>query len=251
MKTKFLLFLLLFSALLAIGCRGLANVDLEGETITPSNVIVKEERSVSGYTGIDMRTFGKVILSQGENESLTIQGSDNIVPTIEATVRGGVLVIQTAKNINITGMNEDNLLTFTIVVKDLSSLTVSGAADIDMDVLSTSTLEVTMSGAGQFVLNHLEAETLNVTLSGLGSVEASGAVTNARIDIPGAGSVNAGDLQIQTADISISGFGGATIWVTDQLNGNISGGGNVRYYGDPQTDVETSGVGQFNSLGSK
>jgi len=120
-----------------------------------------------------------------------------------------------------------------------------------MDSLSTSRLEVNMSGAGQFVLDQLKADSVNITLSGIGSVELSGQVSQARIDIPGAGSINFGDLQIQTADVTISGVGSATIWVTDQLTGNISGAGNVSYYGDPQTDVEASGIGQFKSLGSK
>jgi len=105
---------------------------------------------------------------------------------------------------------------------------------------------------GVTALLHLDAETLNATLSGLGSsVEVSGDVINAQIDTPGAGGVNAGDLKIRTADVSISGIGSATVWVTDQLNGNISGGGNVRYYGNPQTDVESSGIDQLESLGSK
>lgn len=251
MKTKYILFSIVFAVLLAISCRGLAGVDLGREMITPSEVIITEERDVSDFIGIDMRAFGKVIISQGDNESVTIKGSDNIVPIIQTSDRNGVLVIQSDENINITGVNENNVLTFTIVIRDLSSLTISGAADVEMDSLSTSKLEITMSGAGQFVLDDLNADSLNVTLSGLGNVEASGDVKQAWIEIPGAGSVNAPDLKIQTADVSISGFGSATIWVTDRLTGTISGGGNVSYYGDPQTNVETTGLGQFKSQGDK
>ena len=72
-----------------------------------------------------------------------------------------------------------------------------------------------------------------------------------RIDISGAGSVNAPDLKIQTANITISGLGGATLWVTDQLTGDISGAGSVSYYGTPQTNTNSSGLGKFKSLGSK
>jgi len=39
------------------------------------------------------------------------------------------------------------------------------------------------------------------------------------------------------------------IQVIDQLTGNISDAGYVSYYGIPQTDLETSGLGQFKSLG--
>ena len=251
MKTKSMLFPLLFAALLAISCQGITVVDLNKDTIKPSDVIITDERNVSDFTGIDMRTFGKLILSQGNSESLTIKGSDNIVPVIQTTVRDGILVIQAEEKINITSLDDDNLLTLTIGVKDLSSLTISGAADVEMDNLSTSILEVAMSGSGQFVLDDLNADSLNITLSGVGSVEVSGEVTKAWIDIPGAGSVNAGDLKVQSADVTISGLGGATLWVTDQLTGTISGGGSVSYYGDPVTNTETPGLGKFDSLGSK
>jgi hypothetical protein len=39
--------------------------------------------------------------------------------------------------------------------------------------------------------------------------------------------------------------------VTSQLTGNISGGGSVRYYGSPQTNTESAGLGKFESLGNK
>jgi hypothetical protein len=251
MKTKFALYIFLFAISLAISCRGVSLVDINEDTIKPSDVIITQERDVSDFTGIDMRTFGKVILSQGDNESLTIKGSDNIVPVIQTSVRDGILDIQTEENINITSLGDNNLLIFTIVVKDISSLTISGAADVELDSLSTSKLEITMSGAGQVELGYLNADSLNIMLSGVGNVEVSGEVTKAWIDIPGAGSVNASDLKIQTVDVSISGIGGATLWVTDRLTGTISGGGTVSYYGNPQTNTETTGLGSFKSLGSK
>ena len=251
MKIKLIFLPLLLAALLAISCQGISVVDLNKDAIKPSDVIITEQRDLSGYTGIDMRTFGKMILSQGDREAVTISGSDNIVAVIQTSVRDGILVIENDQNVNITGVNEENVLTFTIVVKDLSSLTLSGAADIQMDSLSTSTLDVSMSGAGQFVLDQFQADSLKTVLSGFGNVEISGEVSQARIDIPGAGSINFGDLKIQTADTTISGVGSATIWVTDQLTGNISGAGNVSYYGDPQTNIESTGIGQFKSLGTK
>lgn len=251
MKIKLIFLPLLLATFLAISCQGISVVELNKDALKPSDVIISEQRDLSGFSGIDMRTFGKVILSQGDSESVTISGSDNIVAVIQSSVRDGILVFETDQNINITGVNEENVLTFTIVVKDLSSLIISGAADVEMDSLSTPTLDVTMSGAGQFVLDQLKADSLNTVLSGIGSVEVSGQVSQARIDIPGAGSINFGDLKSQTVHVTISGIGSATIWVTDQLTGNISGGGNVSYYGDPQTDVGSTGLGQFESLGSK
>jgi hypothetical protein len=140
---------------------------------------------------------------------------------------------------------------FDNAVKDISSLTIRGAADVEMGILSTSVLDVSMSGAGQFSLDQLEADSLNILISGVSNVEVSGAAAHVKIDIPDAGSVNFDDLKIKTVNATISGLGSATLWVTDQLTGNISGGGNFSHYTDPQTTLKTGCLGQFKSLGSE
>jgi hypothetical protein len=251
MKIRLVFLPILLAVLLAIGCSVPIEFNRDTETINPSDVIITEVREVSGFTGIEISTFGRVNLSQGDSESVSIRGSDNVVPVIRTTVRNGVLLIESDENNNVTGIHASNVVTITIVVKDLSSLTISGAADVEMDGLSTSSFEFTMSGAGQFGLDALHADSLDVTLSGMGDVEISGEVTAALIDIPGAGSVRASDLRVQTAEVNISGLGGATVWVTDQLTGEISGGGSVSYYGNPQTNTNSTGLGKFISLGSK
>ena len=250
-KTIVFLPLMLILAL-TVACSRLTNFVPGGEGITPSDTIITEQRDVSGFTGIDMSTFGKVVITQGEDESLTITGSDNVVPLVQTTVSDGVLSIELEENINVLGVsNAQRVLTFTIMVTDLSSLTVSGLAEVEMESLSTSTLALDMSGAGHVQLNDLAAQNVDITVNGLGGIDVAGEAAHATVSIPGAGEVNAGDLECETADVTISGLGTATVWVTDELTGTISGAGNVRYYGNPVTDTQSTGVGQFESLGSK
>ncbi len=248
MKSPF--FLLFLAAVLLAGCSPF-NIGGSGKIVTPSNTIISEARPVSGFTAIDFRTFGQVTITQGDSESLTIKGSDNIVPLIKTSVSGGVLKIQMEENVDVTGVTKDNLLTFTITVKNLNDLTVSGAGKVEMNSLTTSKLALTMSGAGQILVGKLAAEQLNVTISGVGNVEIAGETARAFVNISGAGPVTAPDLKIQTADVTISGIGSATLWVTGELTGNISGGGNISYYGNPQTKTTATGIGSFKALGAK
>jgi len=250
MKTLNRIFSLLITVMLVTtGCGIISNIN--ARTITPSNVIITETRDVSGFTSINMGSVGKVILSQGNSEALTISGSDNLVPLIKTTVQNGTLTIQTDENINVTSFNNKNILTFTIGVKDLSAMAVSGLADVQMETLSTPKLELTMSGAGKVQLNQFTADILNLTVSGLGSVDIAGTVGEATLNIPGAGTVNAPDLKIKTANVTIPGLGNATLWVTDQLTGTISGAGTISYYGNPQTNINKTGLGSYKSLGNK
>jgi hypothetical protein len=250
MKKPISVIILVLVSLLVISCN-FAFPSRDGELIEPSDVIVTQTRPVSGFTGIDMGTFGEVIITQGDTESLTIRGSDNIVPLVKTAVKNGVLVINMENDVNITGMNSDNVLTFTIAVKDLTNLAVSGASKVTMDTLATGDMSVDMSGAGNIKLGNLTADSLSVDISGVGNVEAAGEATTAKVDISGAGSFQGAELKVQTAEVNISGIGNIEIWVTDSLTGEISGGGSVKYYGSPTVSTTNSGVGKFESMGSK
>jgi hypothetical protein len=249
MKTRTLLISLLLVSILLVSCSVLTNSGVK--VISPSNVIISENRDVSGFNAINFSTVGKINVIQGNVESLNISGPDNLVPEISTTVSNGTLYIKNKENINVTTLSSENMLTFTIVVKELTSLNVSGLGDVQIETLSTPNMDITMSGAGKVLQNQITTDQLNVNLNGLGGIEISGQATKATITISGAGSVNAPDLKITTADVTISGLGGATVWVTDQLTGNISGAGSVSYYGNPQTNTKSTGLGNFKSLGSK
>jgi hypothetical protein len=257
MKTLYASLSLLVVAALLTGC-GPCGVDLgpllrrfEAKGITPSDTIITDERTVSGFTGVDMRTFGKVVLTQGDAESVTLTGSDNVVALVKTSVQDGILIIETEEPINVLNVKTENVLTCDITVKDLTALTVSGAAEVEMDSLTTSALVAAMKGAGQIRLGELAADSIEIQVSGVGNIEVAGEAARATITISGAGNVNAPDLKCQTAEVTISGLGNATVWVTDQLSGEIKGGGNVSYYGEPQADTKTSGLGKFNALGAK
>ncbi len=249
MKTRNLCISIFLISMLLVSCSILTNAGVK--VITPSNVNVSENRDVSGFTKIDFSTAGKINVMPGDTESLNISGPDNLVPKITTTVSNGTLIIKNKENITINPLNNQNPLVFTIVVKDLTSLKLSGAGDVQIETLSTPSMDINMSGAGKVTQNQITTDNLNVTISGLGGIDITGQATQATFDISGAGSVTAPDLKVQTAKITISGVGGVTLWVTDQLTGTISGAGSVSYYGTPQTNTNSSGLGKFNSLGNK
>jgi len=251
MKKRLSLLSLIALSLLLTGCGGIFNFVKAGRTVRASNTLVSETREASGFTAVDMRTVGRVVLAQGDDESLAVRGSDNVVPLVKTFVQNGVLVIEMEENIIVTDMHESNALTFTIGVKDLNALTVSGVGDVKMDGLAASRLKLDISGAGRIDLSGLSVESLSLTLSGAGDVTLSGEADSAAIQLSGAGSIDAADLKVQTANIDLSGLGSATLWVTEKLTGSISGAGNVEYYGDPQTDFDNTGLGEFKSRGNK
>jgi len=250
-RTARFLSLIVAISLVITGCGLIKSAGVQ--VITPSDVIISEARDVSGFSAIDMSTIGTVVITQGNTESVKISGSDNLVPLIKTSVSNGTLLIDTEGSLNIlpANINKTNQLTITIALKDLTSLKLSGLGDIQVDALATPSLGIEVSGAGEVQIKQLTTDSLNVNMSGLGSVELSGEAKQATVDISGAGSVTAPDLKIQTANVSVPGLGSATLWVTDQLTGTISGAGSVSYYGNPQANTNSTGLGSFKSLGRK
>lgn len=195
-----------------------------------SGVLVTEKRDVSGFDRVSFEGFGKLIITHGSEESLTIEAEDNILPRIETKVRGGTLEI---------GFDSDS---WHDIVRPTKSITYT---------LTVKTMDgIALSGAGSIEANGIDAEHFDVELSGAGSIEISGFAGTQEINVSGAGAYDSAELQSESIDVNISGAGSATVWATESLDVNISGVGNVSYYGDPQVREVITGLGNLKSLGS-
>lgn len=195
-----------------------------------SGVLATEQRDVSGFDRVSFEGFGTLIITQGSEESLTIEAEDNILPRIETKVRGGTLEI---------GFDTDR---WQDIVRPTKSITYA---------LTVITLDgITLSGAGSIEASGIDADRFDVELSGAGSIELSGFAATQEINVSGAGSYDSAELQSEHVGVNISGAGSATVWATESLDVNISGVGNVSYYGDPQVWESVSGLGNLEALGS-
>jgi hypothetical protein len=196
-------------------------------TIKGSGNVVTEDRDVSGFDSVALLGFGRVIITQGDEESLTVETDDNLMQYIETQVRGGTLEL---------GFTDDDLLLnpsdsiiFRLSLIDLTALDSSGAGKFEIDELETDRLEITLSGAGDITIDSLSATDLVVTVNGAGNI----------------------DLESQTATVRVPGAGSVTVWVHDTLDVTISGAGGVEYYGSPHVTQDISGVGSVTSRGDK
>ncbi len=217
-------------------------------TIRGSGNVVTEEREVSGFDSVALSAFGEVIISQGDDESLTVETDDNLMPYIQTEVRNGTLELGLARN---TVPVPSRSLVFRVSVKELTALDSSGAGRFELDELDTDRLKVNLSGAGDIKINSLNATDLAITVSGAGNVEVAGAVETQEITLSGLGNYAAPELESQAATVRISGAGGTSIWVQDSLDVVISGAGNVDYFGSPEVSKDISGVGGVTSRGDK
>ena len=248
-----LLLLLLVIGVITTAC----GVPFQPRLVRGSGDIEVETRDVSGFDSILIEGAGRIIVTQGTSESLTIETDANLLKFIKTEVKGNTLEIGFEDDVVFSSgrgriaLDPSDGFIFRISVIDLQALSVSGAADIEMDKIKTDQLDITLSGAGQVSIGDLDANGLNVLVSGAGDVNLVGRVENQVVRMSGLGRYQAYDLQSQVAAVTISGAGGANLWVTESLNVSISGAGDVKYYGSPSVTPEISGVGRIQGQGDK
>ena len=237
-------------ALAALACQ--FSLPTNREAIIPSGVLVTETREVSGFDQVELASFGEVILLQGETESLVIEADDNLLPYVETVVQSGKLILRFSDTPRLDILNQaDPTLRFTLTVRDLSSLEVTGLGSMTCEALEAGDLSLAITGSGNIHIGSLTADTLAVRISGLGDVELAGRVESQEIQISGAGNYSAMDLESASAAITISGLGDSTVWVRDSLVVTLTGAGNVQYYGSPSVSQTTTGLGSVDSLGER
>lgn len=222
------------------GCIGLRTVRGSGE-------MASEQREVSDFKAVAFSGVGTILIELGEDESLRVEGEDNLLQYVETEVSDDTLHIGIRDGVNILPTQS---MFFYLTVQEIDELALSGLGNVDAPDLEVGRFSVDISGGGDINLAGLEADELDVSISGLGDLHIDdGAVTEQTISISGGGNYNARYMASDVANLDISGLGSATVWAMEQLDVEISGGGSVRYVGDPTVNEDVSGVGRVERVG--
>ena len=222
------------------GCVGI-------RTLRGSGRLAMEQREVSGVTGVELATLGKLTVRLGDSEELRMEGDDNLLPAIQTSMSGGMLTIKGRRWITLLPREP---LSFDLTVKTLDAVVLSALGSIELPAdLKTAQLSATITGGGKVTLQTVEADRLQVSISGLGDLLVNGGqVGEQSVVISGGGNYQAQQLQSDRADIQLSGLGLATIRVREYLKVAISGGGLVTYIGSPTVEQSITGIGRLERI---
>ena len=129
------------------------------------------------------------------------------------------------------GGNDRKRFSARIVMPELDALNISGTTELDFRGFRGDSLSITISGAGNIEGDDGHYRDLVLTMSGAGNVDMEDMdFVDARVNLSGAGNVSLGM------------DGGV-------LSGNLSGFGNIRYYGKVKDErVHISGFGKVRNV---
>ena len=206
----------------------------------------REERDVSGFTGVGFGLAGNVYVKVGSGYDVTLEGNSNFLEDVETFVRNDKLIIRRQGHFRLFNNERINVY---ITMPELKSLSISGSgkAIVESD-LKTDRLDLSVSGSGRIELPSLRADELKCSISGSGDIAINkGKIGKAGLSISGSGSYIGEDAEIDEFDAGISGSGSCSCYVTGSLEASISGSGNVIYSGSPRINVRSSGSGRVRS----
>jgi len=249
MNTKLLKFIgFLIIGLISITACGSNTIWNSRDVITGSGNVITESREVSGFNGISHTGIGRVIITQGDTESLTIQADDNLMEYITSEVKNDTLELGFDENVR---FDSTSSITFTVGAIGIAEIGSTGTGSIELDELGTKNLHILKTGTGSISIGSLTATDLVVNADGTGKIEIAGTVVNQELDLKGTGNYDAPDLESQTADVGVTGTGSVVLWVLDSLDVEIVGISKVSYYGNPNVTQSITGTGGLTSLGDK
>ena len=187
-----------------------------------SGQVVTETREVSGFTKVELSGSAELTIEKTGTESLSISAEDNLLPQLTSDVSGDALTLGTKPN---TSILPTKPITYSVTVKDLTGIAVSGSGGVRVSNLMTNSLATKISGSG--------------------TITASGAVNDQDVDISGSGRYQGEQMTSKAVKAQISGSGSASVLATDLLDVKISGSGTLTYSGNPQVSQEISGSGKL------
>lgn len=187
-----------------------------------TGAVVTETRDVSGFTQVKLAGFGSLNITQTGTESLTISADEDVLPHLTAEVVDGVLELGSKQRLSLKPLRR---IVYTVTVKSLEGIQLSGAGSVHVTDLKTPALHVTISGAGDMTL--------------IGSAQQQ------TVRISGAGNYNAREFQTDATEVAITGAGNARVSASQTLTATVSGAGAVTYYGAPQVSQRITGIGSI------
>ncbi len=227
--------------------------------IAGSGTLLTRNFENSGFTKVEIGYAFEAVISQEDSFTVEITLDDNLFEYLDISQSGETLTITMKPGNVFTNVTQRVIIT----LPDLERLELSGASQGNVtDFTSLHDIDFKLSGASQMDISGVSSPDIILELSGASSIDGSMTMTNGSFDLSGASSItldgsaqgirvdasgasqaNLDDFIILNARINLSGASDATVNISGQLTGDISGASTIYYIGDPTLiDVAESGA---------
>jgi hypothetical protein len=202
--------------------------------------IVSTQLNLPSFHSLKLSGNDKVILRQGPQQDVRVEGEQNIIDLVRLEVMNGEWDIRTKGCIR-----QHEQMVYYITVPDIKGLSVEGSGDIiGENTFISSQIKFEVTGSGSITAD-VEAEVVSVEVTGSGLLNLSGITDTMDVEIGGSGECDADALQAKEVGVDIEGSGKAYVMALSRLEVDIKGSGHVYYKGSPEIHSSITGSGKL------
>ncbi|XMO85426.1 head GIN domain-containing protein [Algibacter sp. AS12] len=208
------------------------NFDMNYNTgVRGNGEITAQDRSITElFTAIKATEGLDVYLTQSDIESISVEADSNLHDIILTEVENGVLKIHTKENIGKAKAKKVH-----ISFKDISSITSTSGSD----VYSTNTIHVERldlkSTSGSDMTLDVNTSVLNCKSTSGSDLRLSGKTVKLLAEATSGSDIKAADLMAESSEVKATSGADITVNTSKELIARATSGGDVKYYGNPQT----------------
>lgn len=202
-------------------------IDGWDQSISGNGKVEKENRDLSGFTGVQISSGIDVYLSQGDQFEVVVEADENLHDVILTRLEGKMLVVKT-DHVNIRNARAKIVH---VTLPELTDLKISSAGDcVGQTPVHCDDLRISISSAGDLTLE-LDAERVFLDISSSGDAELSGITGVFDVSLSSAGDLDAFDLVAESVEVDVSSAGDARVHATEEISMNASSAGSIYYRG--------------------
>lgn len=229
----------LFFYLLAIITLTYSSV-VSAQKVSPSGNQISKDINIKPFDHLVIKNNFEVTISQGETESLSLQGDENIMPYLEIKQNNGKLTIGLEDGLTLSNIDP---IIVSITLINLKKLEISGINDVKSNsIINIDQLDLQISGKTNLTID-IKVNQLDCDISGISNIDIKGSTNTLNIESSGKSNIRVNDLKAKNVKLESSGISNIDVHASHSLYIESSGLGNIRYKGEPKdTDFDASGL---------
>jgi hypothetical protein len=232
---KFIFFLVSVVAFVLPSCRF-----VEGKHIKGDGHIVKIQRSLAGFTGVETNGSIDIVVIPGDFK-VEVESDQNIVPYIVTEVSNSTLSVHFKDDFYGSDLSTTTVYVTAPVLNVFESRG-SGNIRSEGKFSGGNKTKITVGGSGDIKLE-LNSPLVDADINGSGNITLAGETKDFSSEINGSGNIKAYDLKAETVRSTVHGSGNTDISAAVKLDAEIFGSGDINYRGAPQVSSSIHGSG--------
>ena len=196
----------------------------------------------------EIGNFTSLVLSDNLTINIT-QGDKNEYSTDPQN--SGVAFENNNNKMSVSRGTSNGDVTINITCTNLNSIEVLGSGEVYfLNEFNASDFKLSLNGSGD-IKAKLKSANISASVAGSGDIYLEGSTQNLNAKVTGSGDLWSSKMIAENVTVKVTGSGDAVVFVSKQLDANVTGSGDIRYLGNPATrNVDIVGSGSIQETSS-